>query len=504
MTTHAARDWPHRANELGGSLPAGFLVGVTSSAFQIEGAARDGGRGESVWDVFTSQGGTAASGRIRGGSNASVSSDHLNRYLEDALLLRDLGVDTYAFSLAWPRLQPDARGALNAAGLAFYDRLLDELLAAGIRPQATLCHFDLPAALRGGWMNRDTAGRFGDYAHEVGAALGDRIDSWVTLHEPATVTVAGYALGVHAPGRALLFDALPAAHHQLLGHGLAVQGLRAADVRGGIGLTNAYSPVMSASDRDEDRSYADLVDLLYNRVFADPVLLGRYPDPLEPFAVELRTLLEADPADLRTIHQPLDFYGVSYVQPLRIKAGHPRTALHPVDPDAPAAPVVPGAAARARLPFYAEKLREFAVTGDGASVAPEFLGVALGELQKRYGDALPAVFVTVGASTDEAADARGAGNDPLRIDPLRIDPLRIDYLAEHLTAALAAVRPGGVAAGLDLRGFLVRSILDGFEWEAGFTARYGLVHVAFADSPRVGTRTPKESYRWLQNVLAHR
>lgn len=493
MTNPADRDWPHRAQELGGLLPSGFSMGVSSSAFQIEGAARDGGRGESVWDVFTGQSGATASARIQGGSNASVSSDHVNRYVEDAKLLRDLGVDTYAFSLAWPRLQPDARGALNRTGVAFYDRLLDELLAAGIRPRATLCHFDLPAALRGGWMNRDTAGRFGDYAHEVGAALGDRIESWVTLHEPATVTVAGYGIGVHAPGRALLFDALPAAHHQLLGHGLAVQGLRAADVRGGIGLTNSYSPVLSASDRDEDRSYADLVDLLYNRVFADPVLLGRYPDPLEPFAVELRALLEADPADLRTIHQPLDFYGVSYVQPTRIKAGRPRPAARLVA-DAPAAVVVPGAAARAQLPFHVEKLREFPVTGDGASVAPEFLGVALGELQQRYGAALPPVYVTVGASTPEPADARGAVHDPLRID----------YLAEHLLAAIDAVRADKMAAGLDLRGFLVRSMFDGFEWEAGYTARYGLVHVAFADSPRVGTRTPKDSYRWLQNVLAHR
>jgi beta-glucosidase len=496
MTAAAARDWPHRAQELGASLPDGFSVGVSSAAFQIEGAAREGGRGESVWDVFTSQGSAAASGRIRGGTNASVSSDHLNRYVHDAKLLRDLGVDSYAFSLAWSRLQPDGRSNLNAAGLAFYDRLLDEVLAAGIRPRATLCHFDPPAALRGGWMNRDTAGRFGDYAHEVGAALGDRIDSWVTLHEPATVTVAGYGIGVHAPGRALLFDALPAAHHQLLAHGLAVQGLRAADVRGGIGLVNAYSPVLASTDRDEDRSYADLVDLLYNRAFADPVLLGRYPDPLEPFAVELRTLLEADPADLRTIHQPLDFYGVSYVQPTRIKAGGPRVARLAArsSADAPATPVVPGATARAQLPFHVEKLREFAVTGDGASVAPEYLGVALGELQRRYGDALPPVYVTVGASTEETADVRGAVHDPLRID----------YLAEHLTAALTATRVGGEADGLDLRGFLVRSILDGFEWDAGYTARYGLVHVAFADSPRVGTRTPKDSYRWLQDVLANR
>ena len=494
MNTPAARDWPHRASELGQLLPDGFVVGAAASAFQIEGAAREGGRSESVWDVFTAQ-----RGRIRDGSNASVSADHLARYVEDVQLLRDLGVDAYSLSLSWSRLQPDARGSLNRAGLAFYDRLLDELLAAGIRPRVTLAHWDIPATLRGGWMNRDTAGRFGDYAHEVGAALADRVDSWVTLHEPATVAVNGYAVGTHAPGHSLLFGALPAVHHQLLGHGLAVQGLRAADVRAPIGIVNAYTPVESASDREQDRSYADLVALLYNHAFADPVLLGHYPAPLEPFGVELRPLLEADPADLRTIHQPLDFYGVSYVQPTRIKTGpSPATkaALAEARAAAQAGEPAPVAAPGdwARLPFHREQLREWSQTGAGDAVAPPALAETLAQLQVRYGAALPPVYLQIGAGYADPAPVRG-------VVP---DPARIDYLAEHVVAALTAVRPGGAASQVDLRGVFVGSFLDGFEWDAGYTRRYGLVHVAFADSPRVGTRTPKQSFRWLQSVLAQR
>nr|WP_231556290.1 family 1 glycosylhydrolase [Cryobacterium sp. MLB-32] len=477
QTASQRRDWPHRTSELGDFLPDGFVVGVSSSAFQIEGSARDGGRGDSVWDTFT-----ASSGRIIDGSNAAIGADHLAKFAEDATLLRELGVDAYRFSLSWPRLQAEGRGALNRNGLAFYDRLLDALLADGISPMATLSHWDTPAALRGGWLNRDTAGRFGDYAHAVGEALGDRIDSWVTLEEPATVMLNGYALGSQAPGRALLFDALPTAHHQLLAHGLAVQGLRAADVRGRIGLSNAYSPVESLTDREQDRSYAALYDLLHNRIFADPVLLGRYPDPLEPFAVELRGLLEADPADLAVIHQPLDFYGLSYTEPTRIAAGTGRIVSR--DDPAPVAPA---------FPFHAAAYREFPLTGAGAVNAPEYLGVALAELHTRYGDALPPVYITtVGAGFADQADERGVVHDPLRID----------YLAEHLQAAVNAVRPGGAAAGVDLRGFFVRSLLDGFEWSAGYTQRYGLVQVSFSDG--MTTRTPKDSYRWLQKVLAAR
>jgi beta-glucosidase len=476
-TTPASRAWQHRAGELGNRLPTGFSIGASSSAFQIEGGARDGGRGESTWDPFT-----RVPGRIQDGQNASVSTDHVGKLAEDVTLLRELGVDRYSFSFAWPRLQPDGRGALNRTGAAFYDRLLDRLLVNGISPMATLHHWDTPLALRGGWLNRDTAQRFGDYAHQMGEVFGDRIDAWVTVHEPATVTVNGYMIGVHAPGEALLFDSLPAAHHQLLGHGLAVQGLRAADVRGRIGLTNLHSPVQPATDREADRDAATLYDLLHNRLYADPVLLGRYPDPAGVFENELRFLYEIEPDDLRTIHQPLDFYGVGYHQPSRIAAGALRPVVVPGDGDE-----VP---ARHRLPFHEVPFREHPVTGSGRPNASEYLPVLLAGLRDRYADSLPPVYLVVGADYPDRADVHGAVTDPARID----------YLAEHLVAALDAVGPGGSADGVHLSGLLVRSLLDSFEWSAGYSQRFGLVHVDFLDPSR--PRTPKLSYRWLQQVLA--
>lgn len=470
----AARDWQHRAAELGDRIPTGFRIGTASAAFQIEGGAREGGRGESTWDAFTIQ-----AGRIIDGSNASVAADHIHRYREDVALMRELGADAYRFSFAWPRLQPDGRGALNRNGIDFYDRLLDELLAVGIRPMATLFHWDTPLGLRGGWLNRDTPLRFGDYAHLAGGVFGDRIDSWVTLNEPATVTLNGYALGIHAPGDALAFDALPAAHHQLLGHGLAVQGLRAADVRGRIGIANVHSPVEPATDKEADRVFAELFDVLHNRIFADPVLLGSYPT-LPEFARELRTLADVDPEDLRIIHQPLDFYGLNYHFPSKVAAGGGGAA----------APGGESAAMRG-LPFHFEPFREYGATGFGWPIAPEYLAVSLTQLRDRYGEALPSVAITeVGASFPDIVDERGEVTDLARID----------YLAEHLSAALDAVAPGGVADGVDLRGYFVWSLFDNFEWAAGFTQRFGLVRVDGADQ----TRTPKSSYRWLQKVLSAR
>jgi beta-glucosidase len=474
--TPASRAWQHRAGELGDRLPTGFRIGAATSAFQIEGGARDGGRGESTWDDFTRQ-----AGRIADGQNASVSADHIGKLQEDVTLLRELGADIYRFSFAWPRLQPDGRGSLNRSGLAFYDRLLDATLANGISPMAALHHWDTPLALRGGWMNRDTALRFGDYAHQMGEVFGDRIDSWLTVNDPATVTVNGYLLGVHAPGQTLLFDALPSAHHQLLGHGLAVQALRAADVRGQIGLANLHTPVQPATDREADRDAAALYDLLHNRLFADPVLLGRYPDPVGVFEKELRYLHEIEPDDLAAIHQPLDFYGLNYAQPSRLAAG----AAGPVSPDG-------SSPAMNRLPFHFEPFREHPVTGSGAPNAPEYLAVALAELRERYAQSLPPVYLTGGAGYPDRADRHGAVTDLARID----------YLAEHLLAAVEAVAPGGPAEGVDLRGYLVWSLLDGFEWAAGYTSRFGLVFVDFSDPSR--PRTPKLSYAWLREVLSNR
>jgi beta-glucosidase len=467
--------WRSRAGELASLLPAGFQVGAATAAFQIEGGVREGSRGDSVWDAFSHQ-----TGRILDGSTADIATDHYHRYAEDVALMRDLGVDTYRFSLSWPRIQPGGRGSGNRAGIAFYDRLLDELLASGIRPMATLYHWDTPLELARGWLNRDTAHRFAEYAFIAAEAFGDRVDSWVTVNEPATVTLNGYALGLHAPGEALLFDALPAAHHQLLAHGLAVGALRDSGITGRVGIVNVHSPVQPASDREEDSLFASLFDIVHNRIFSDPVLLGRYPEVPEPFEKQLSFFREIDAEDLKIVNAPIDFFGLNYYFPTRVAAGSGGA----ISPDGEAA-------AMRSLPFHFEEFREFPKTGFGWPAAPEYLGVALAELRERYGDVLPPVIITEGgASFPDELDSRG------NVD----DRARIEYLGDHLLALVEAIAPGGVAAGVDVQGYYVWSLLDNFEWAAGYTQRFGLVHVNFATQDR----TPKASFRWLQRVLASR
>lgn len=481
MPARTPEERRERARDLAGRLPDGFVLGTATSAFQIEGATHEGGRGESVWDAFTTQ-----PGRILDGSTADRAADHAHRMAEDVRLLRELGADSYRFSFAWPRLQPEGRGGLRQDGVDFYNRLLDLLDAAGVGTMATLFHWDTPNALAGGWMNRDTALRFGDFAHQMGECFGDRIDRWATINEPATVTLEGYALGVHAPGSARLFNALPAAHHQLLGHGLAVEGLRAAGVRGGVGLVNVHTPVVPADPESEgDVVFAALFDLLHNRVFADPVLLGRYPEPPEGFAPLFSALAEATPADLRQIAQPLDFYGLNYYAPTKIAAGSGSAST----PDG-------ASAAMASLPFHLAEWPEFPRTGFGWPIAPEFFAVALDELAERYGAALPPVFITEnGASFPDVVELDEHDGAP-RVH----DGRRIDYLADHLDAALAAVAGAGPASGIDLRGFYAWSLLDNWEWAAGFTQRFGLVHVDFDEL----TRTPKDSYAWFRLLAESR
>ncbi|KNH20086.1 glycoside hydrolase [Arthrobacter sp. ZBG10] len=464
------------ATELAGRIPPSFTLGVAAAAFQIEGSLSADGRGPSGWDAFAEK-----PGAIVAGDSPAVACDHYNRLPQDVALLQDLGVDSYRFSLSWPRIQPDGRGGFNAEGLDFYDRLIDSLLAAGISPMATLYHWDTPLPLEhsGGWLNRDTAGRFADYAAAAAARFGDRVAQWVTLNEPLSVTLNGYALGVHAPGRALLFDALPAIHHQLLAHGLGVQALRAAGVAGGVGITNLHAPVRPASGKPGDRLVAHMYDLLMNRMYADPVLLGRYPRL--PFYARpwLRSLGRVSDADLRTIHQPLDFYGLNYYFPVRVALG--RGPAGP--PDLPEAV--------ARMPFHDVGYPEYKSTGFGWPVAPQHLGILLRDFRDRYGASLPPVFITEGgASFPEPANVTGTLQDTERVR----------YLADHLGAALAAVAPGGSAEGVDLRGYYVWTLMDNFEWAAGYSQRFGLVHVDFDTQER----TPKQSFYWYQALARAR
>ncbi|MGF9650007.1 GH1 family beta-glucosidase [Pseudarthrobacter oxydans] len=459
--------------ELASRMPPSFTLGVAAAAFQIEGALTQGGRGPSGWDAFAEK-----PGSIMDGHSPAVACDHYNRLPEDIALLQELGVDSYRFSLSWPRIQPEGQGRLNAQGLDFYDRLIDQLLASGISPMATLYHWDTPLPLehRGGWMNRETAERFGEYAAAAGERFGDRVAQWVTLNEPLSVTLNGYALGVHAPGRTLMFDALPAIHHQLLAHGLGAQALRAAGVKGDVGVTNLHSPVRPASGKVGDRLVAKLYDLLMNRIYADPVLLGRYPHlPLyaRPW---LRSIGRISDADLQTIHQPLDFYGLNYYFPVKVALGRGVTPI-PANTHK----------AVARLPFHEVGYPEFDHTGFGWPVAPEHLGILLKELQDRYGTALPPVYITEGGASYPEPDQV---NGPIQ------DEDRLNYIASHLRAALDATSPGGMASAVDLRGYYVWTLMDNFEWAAGYSQRFGLVHVDFETLER----TPKQSFYWYQSL----
>lgn len=454
--------------ELAGRLRPGFTLGVAAAAFQIEGSLASGGRGPSGWDAFAEK-----PGNIVNGHSPAVACDHYNRASEDIALMRDLGIDSYRFSLSWPRIQPDGRGAINARGLDFYDRLIDQLLAAGISPMATLYHWDTPLPLErsGGWMNRATAQHFAEYAAAAGKRLGDRVAQWVTLNEPVSVTLNGYALGVHAPGRDLLLKALPSVHHQLLAHGLAVQALRAAGVAGGVGVTNLHSPVRPASRTFVDRLLAKVFDLVLNRVYADPILLGRYPVAARPW---FRYLAKASDDDLRLISQRLDFYGVNYYYPVKVAAGQG-------PPTSPAGT----AETMSRVPFHLAAFPEYDTTGFGWPVAPEHLGILLRELKDRYGPALPPLYITEnGASFPEPEHVTG---------PL-VDARRIDYLAHHLHQAMVSTSPGGIAHDVELLGYYIWTLLDNFEWAAGYSQRFGLVHVDF-DTLK---RTPKKSFYWLQ------
>ncbi|MEV0278212.1 GH1 family beta-glucosidase [Streptomyces sp. NPDC050610] len=439
-------------------FPRDFLWGVSTSAHQIEGAPREDGRTPSSWDAFA-----AEAGRIKDGSDASVACDHYHRYREDVALLKGLGVGAYRFSLSWSRVHPDGRGPVNKAGLDFYDRLVDELCAAGVRPVPTLFHWDTPLALeeRGGWLVRDTAHRFAAYADTVAERLGDRVDMWITINEPAELTLLGYGLGEHAPGRRLLFDALPAAHHQLLGHGLAVQALRARGARS-IGVANSHGPTWAASDAAADREAADLYDLLLNRLFAEPILLGRYPD---------QGIADAMPGpveeDLKTIAEPLDWYGVNYYQPTLVGAP---------DPAAEGGSDYSGIALPAELPFSLKEIEGRPRTAFGWPVVPEGLTELLTAFRDRYGDRLPPVYITEnGCSYDGMADQD-----------------RIDYLDGHLRALHQAVE-----AGVDVRGYFVWSLMDNFEWAQGYEQRFGLVHIDYATL----VRTPKDSYHWLRDAI---
>jgi beta-glucosidase len=440
------------------NFPPDFTWGVSTSAYQIEGATDTDGRGASIWDTFSH-----TPGRIADASTGDVACDHYHRYAEDVALLAGLGVGAYRFSVAWPRIQPNGTGPANPAGLAFYDRLVDALLERGIDPVATLFHWDLPQALedRGGWLARDTAARFGEYADLLAAHLGDRVKLWITLNEPFIHMAFGYAMGMHAPGRAMLFEAFPAAHHQLLGHGHAVAALRAR-TGGPVAIANNYSPARirtraPGGPTDADRTAATAYHALHNRLFTDPLFGRGYPEEL---GFDQSVVHDGD---LAVIATPLDVLGVNYYNPTGVRA--------PADP-------------AGALPFDLVPLAGHPTTSFGWPIVPDGLYELLTGLRREYGAALPPIQITEGGCSYD---------DVLTPDGSCDDPERVAYLDGHLRALRRAM-----ADGVDVRGYFVWSLLDNFEWAEGYTKRFGLVHVDFP----TGRRTPKTSYGWYRGLIS--
>ncbi len=454
------------------TFPDGFSWGAATAAFQIEGATAEDGRTDSIWDVFCRE-----PGRVLGGDTGDVACDHYHRVPEDVALLAELGLDTYRFSTAWPRIRPDG-GAVNQKGLDFYSRLVDELLGKGIRQWLTLYHWDLPQALedQGGWTNRDTAYRFADYAQTVHDALGDRVPTWTTLNEPWCSSLLAYGAGGHAPGRTDPRAAVAALHHLLLGHGLAVQVLRDGGVgtaggstgtsTGSVGITLNLSPVDPADPSSEaDREVARRVDGLQNRVFLDPVLRGRYPDDvwadLTPYG--LPDLVQD--GDLDTIGAPIDVLGVNYYYTLTMRADS--------EPHLPTTWI--GAENAVDTP------EGLPTTEMGWEIEPSGLHTMLVRLHKEY-PGTPVVVTENGAAFDDRVASDGAVHDEDRRA----------FLEGHLRACHQAITDG-----VDLRGYLAWSLMDNFEWAFGYSKRFGIVRVDYDTQQR----TVKDSARWYAQVV---
>ncbi|MFI6760452.1 GH1 family beta-glucosidase [Micromonospora sp. NPDC050417] len=449
-------------------FPEGFVWGAATASYQIEGAVADDGRGPSIWDTFS-----RTPGKVYAGHTGDVACDHYHRYPQDVALMADLGLQAYRFSIAWPRIQPDGSGPVNPRGLDFYDRLVDELIGRGIDPIVTLYHWDLPQTLedRGGWTNRATAEHFAEYATAVYARLGDRVKTWTTLNEPWCSAYLGYGNGVHAPGRQDPAAAFTAVHHLLLAHGLAGRALRAAGAQTlGITLnpTEAY-PVDPS--RPEDLAAVRLVDGLANRIFLDPMLRGEYPADVLEHVARFTNLDHLRDGDEKIINVPIDLLGINYYQPTYVTAREGATggggAYPGTDGIEFVAPVGP-------------------LTDMGWMIEPRGLTTLLVRISENY-PGVPMIITENGAAFPDKFDRADPDADG-RIP----DADRVDYLDGHLRAAHEAI-----SRGVDLRGYLVWSLLDNFEWAEGYRKRFGIVHVDYLTQRRV----LKDSARWYREVI---
>jgi beta-glucosidase len=435
------------------SLPPDFLWGAATASYQIEGAVREGGRGESVWDRFCS-----TPGKVRNGDSGEIACDFYHRYRDDVALMRELGLDAFRFSIAWPRVLPGGRGPINEAGLDFYDRLVDELLAHEIEPFATLFHWDTPQALEdeGGWPARATAEAFVEYTDAVVGRLGDRVRHWITHNEPWVHAWIGYGWGEHAPGRTSETDAVAAAHHLLLAHGWAADAIRRGAPDAQVGITLNLAHAYPVTDAPEDEAAARQVDGEGNRWFLDPIFRGEYPaDLLERNEIVAAFVRDGD---LEAISTPLNFLGVNNYFRYLVSAGAEGPRM--------------------------ERDSEAQHTDMGWEVYPDGLCRLLVRVARDYSP--PALYVT----------ENGAAFGDVRVHDGRVhDPERTAYLESHIGAVLRAI-----AEGAPVKGYFVWSLLDNFEWAHGYSKRFGIVYVDYPTLDRV----PKDSFYWYRDFLASR
>jgi beta-glucosidase len=444
--------------ELARQFPTTFLWGAATASYQIEGAIREDGRGLSVWDEFS-----ATPGKVAGGDTGEIAIDHYHRMSEDVQLMKQIGLDAYRFSIAWPRILPDGQGKVNEKGLDFYDRLVDTLLANSIRPFATLYHWDLPLALhqQGGWLNRDTAYAFADYVEVVVKRLGDRVANWITHNEPWCAAYLGYGIGIHAPGLKDRQAALVAGHHLLLSHGLAVPSIRAHTVASAqVGISLNITPAYPADDRPETQRDLALYDDFSTRWFLDPLYRGSYPEHL--FAELELNPPPIQPGDMEIIATPIDFLGINnYSRAVVIGQPTPPLADHctMLSP-------VPGSC-------YTDMAWE---------IYPQGLTDILVRLHREYH--VPALYVTENGA---AFADNWNGGDHVE------DNGRIDYLRRYIQASARAIEQGA-----PLRGYFTWSLLDNFEWAEGYSKRFGIIYVDYPTQRRI----IKDSGHWYANLIS--
>ncbi|MFE1440188.1 GH1 family beta-glucosidase [Streptomyces sp. NPDC058739] len=472
LDTHVALTAPR-------TFPTDFVWGTATAAYQIEGAAHEGGRGPSIWDTFSH-----SPGRTQNGDTGDVACDHYHRWSEDVEHLVRLGVGAYRLSISWPRVQPGGRGPLNAEGLDFYRRLLDSLRERGIRPYVTLYHWDLPQELEdaGGWANRETSLAFADYARHMARELGDRVQVWTTLNEPFCSSYLGYASAIHAPGRTEPAAALAAVHHLNLAHGLAIRAIREeipgaqTSVTLNLHLIRAADP-SSPADADAVRQ----IDALANRAFTGPMLDGAYPEDLLADTAEVSDWSFVYDGDLEVIRQPLDVLGVNYYFTTLVRklvgGGTPERADGHRSGD-----VSPWVGA-ADIEFPAQPGSR---TEMGWNIEPSGLTELLLDLHRRY-PGLPLAVTENGAAFADEVTLDSAGRSRVH------DERRVRYLRDHLEAVGAAMD-----AGADVRGYFAWSLMDNFEWSYGYTKRFGIIRVDYA----TGERTWKDSAYWYARLTS--